>query len=117
MQLQLEIGLSFQDLSITETIEKLLFLGHAAQASKVKYELGVSDLRYAHLCLTAIVTGQRWHELESFVKTYPKFPYKPIIDSIMKTDHLDVAVSYISMLGKNPTLKRDVQNYLERFPS
>jgi hypothetical protein len=84
IKLQQEAGQSFSNLSVTETIEKCLSIGLRNQASKVKHDFGISELRFAHLDLACIIKGQKWNELEVFQKLYPKFPYTPVIDGLMK---------------------------------
>jgi hypothetical protein len=84
IKLQQEAGQSFSNLSVAETIEKCLSIGLRNHALKVKNDFAISELRFAHVDLACIIKGQKWNELEVFLKIYPKFPYKPVIDGLMK---------------------------------
>ncbi|KAL2918872.1 Vacuolar protein sorting-associated protein 16 [Polyrhizophydium stewartii] len=59
-------GQVFMNLSVTETIQKLLVLGHSSRASKLKGDMFVDNKRYAWLELAAIIQTENWDQLDKF---------------------------------------------------
>lgn len=113
--LQLEIGQVFSDLSVTQTIEKCLNLGYRAQAAKVRYDFGVSDMRFAHLELASLLHLEKWQDVEQFVKMYPRFPYQPLLDGLLRNDKIDSAIAYVDYLPRGTSLRREIRSYIEQW--
>ncbi|ORY47768.1 hypothetical protein BCR33DRAFT_677973 [Rhizoclosmatium globosum] len=62
--LEREIGEMFVGMTVTETVYKLLVLGHANRAAKVKTDLKVPEKRFAWLKVKALVEQRNWDALD-----------------------------------------------------
>lgn len=68
--LEKEIGQSFVDLSIYQTIYKCLLLNQRAHAAKIKYDMKMSDKRFAYLDLKCLIEQKSWSGLEAVQTTH-----------------------------------------------
>ncbi|KAJ3195190.1 hypothetical protein HK101_000900 [Irineochytrium annulatum] len=86
-KLEKETGHSFFDMSISQTIFKLLLLGHFDRAKKMKSDLKVPEKRFLWLKLKALIEQRNWDGLDKFVKESSKqLSVGNIVESLIKAD-------------------------------
>ncbi|KAJ3299233.1 hypothetical protein HK104_009629 [Borealophlyctis nickersoniae] len=112
--LERETAHAFTDLSISETIFKLLLLGHANRAAKVKSDFKVPDKRFWWLKVKALIQSHNWEALEKFAKSNQKFGFVGIVDTLIRAGALSQAQKYVEMMVRaGGQQEKEAQPYLE----
>ncbi|KAJ3045631.1 hypothetical protein HK097_001142, partial [Rhizophlyctis rosea] len=112
--LERETAHEFMNLSVSETIFKLILLGHANRAAKVKSDFKVSDKRFWWLKIRALIQSHSWDALEKFAKANQKFGYVGIVDTLISVGALAQAQKYVEiMVRSGGQQEKEAQGYLE----
>ncbi|KAJ3040033.1 hypothetical protein HDV00_011482 [Rhizophlyctis rosea] len=112
--LERETAHEFLNLSLSETIFKLILLGHANRAAKLKSDFKMGDKRFWWLKIRGLIQSHNWEALEKFAKTNQKFGYVGIVDTLISAGALSQAQKYVEMMVRaGGQQERDAQQYLE----
>ncbi|KAJ3016347.1 hypothetical protein HKX48_004066 [Thoreauomyces humboldtii] len=115
-----ELGQDYLGLSVSETIAKLLELGHASKASKVKSDMKVPDKRFWWLKTRSLVHSQDWEGLEKFAKSNSKLGYAGIVDMLVRvktTSATAQAQKYVEFMRKaGGAQEREAQQFADVLP-
>ncbi|KND02893.1 tethering complex subunit VPS16 [Spizellomyces punctatus DAOM BR117] len=108
---------TFLDLTISETISKLLILGHGNRAAKVKADFKVPEKRFWWLKVKALVQSSNWDGLEKFAKTTTKYGYTGIVDTLLRANTPAAtaqAQKYVQMMVKaGGQQEKDAQQFID----
>merc|ERR1719238_512038 len=87
---------AFVDLSVSETLFKLVMIGNYKKASKLQSEFKIPANRFWHLKVAALAKRGKWDTLQRFANE-KKSPigYKPFADACIDAHQFDEAVPYI----------------------
>ncbi|KAJ3059121.1 Vacuolar protein sorting-associated protein 16 [Rhizoclosmatium hyalinum] len=86
-------------MTVTETVYKLLVLGHANRAAKVKTDLKVPEKRFAWLKVKALVEQRNWDALDKFVKANQKMmPLSSVVEVLQQKNEVVQARIYADLL-------------------
>lgn len=87
------------DVSLTDTLYKLIVLGQSKRASKIKSDFKVPDKRYWWIKIKALIQIKDWVSLEKFAKE-KKSPigYTPFVDECLQIGEIKEAEKYIPMI-------------------
>ncbi|KAI8809803.1 Vps16, N-terminal region-domain-containing protein [Cladochytrium replicatum] len=113
IQLERDVGHSFMNLSLSETIFKCLLLGHGNRAAKLKSDYKVPDKRFWWLKIKALIKTQNWDGLKKFARSNQRFGFSGIIDSLIKANHITQAQHFLEILIKTGGPEKDA--YAERY--
>lgn len=91
-----DLGESFDGLSVTETIAKLVKTGQSSCAAKIKGEHKISDRRFWWIKLRALAERRDWDEIDQFSKS-KKSPigYEPFFQECLDAGNNRQAAKYI----------------------
>mmetsp|Transcript_7660 Transcript_7660/g.11599 ORF Transcript_7660/g.11599 Transcript_7660/m.11599 type:complete len:895 (+) Transcript_7660:85-2769(+) len=92
---------AFTDLSVNETIVKLIKLGHTDRAVRIRKEFAVPEKRYWHIQVRALAEEEDWGGLWNLAtsKRVPPIGYEPFIESCIENKAITEAVKYIKKLS------------------
>ncbi|KAJ3186648.1 hypothetical protein HDU85_007468 [Gaertneriomyces sp. JEL0708] len=115
--LERESGHVFLDLTLSQTIFKMLVLGLGSKAAKVKSEFRVPDRRFWWLKIKALVQTSNWDGLEKFAKSTPKLPASHILDVLIRAGTSAAfaqAKKYVDVMVKaGGAQEKEAQAFLE----
>ncbi|KAJ3415205.1 hypothetical protein HDV05_005345 [Chytridiales sp. JEL 0842] len=98
-----DTGHSFFNLTVSQTIYKLLILGHGNRAAKLKSDLKVPEKRYLWIKARVLVEQRNWEGLDKFIKSSTKFvSLAAIVELLIKSNELQQAKVYAETLAKTP---------------
>ncbi|CAD6994611.1 unnamed protein product [Ceratitis capitata] len=88
--------ITFNGLSIHDTIKQLLEIGELKEAEKIKSDFKVPDKRFWWLRIITMSEKYKWDDLEKFAKS-KKSPigYEPFVEVCLKQNNLHEARKYI----------------------
>jgi vacuolar protein sorting-associated protein 16 len=94
--LEAKLGTKLVDCSLSETIYRVVALGHMKRAAKIKSEFKVPDKRYYWIKIRALADSKSWEELAKFAKERrPPIGFRPFADVCMRAQVLSEAARYI----------------------
>ncbi|KAJ3335380.1 hypothetical protein HDU93_005657, partial [Gonapodya sp. JEL0774] len=96
--LEKEFGRPFVDATVSETVYRLLVMGQASRAQKVRGDMKVGDKRFWWLKLKALVRTSNWEELEKFARTKSPIGYGPFVDECLKVNATKEAIKYVDRI-------------------
>lgn len=99
-------GASFTDLSVAQTIKKLMNLGDWKVAEKMKSDFKVSDRKYWWLQIQVLADQSRWEDLEKLSRG-KKSPigYEPFVELCLKYEKPEEAKKYLARCRDDQKLK------------
>ncbi|KAJ3135793.1 hypothetical protein HK100_002286 [Physocladia obscura] len=99
--LEKDTGEVFCNLSISETIYKLLILGYTNNAAKLKSDLKVPDRRYLWLKLRAFVETANWEGVDKLLKSNGKIiAIDSVVDLLLEKGEIAQAKIYQEQLRR-----------------
>mmetsp|Transcript_2610 Transcript_2610/g.3810 ORF Transcript_2610/g.3810 Transcript_2610/m.3810 type:complete len:873 (+) Transcript_2610:103-2721(+) len=113
--LEASLGTKLIDCSLSETLYRIIALGHFKRAAKIKSEFKLPDKRFWWIKIKALAQTQNWEELATFAKE-KRSPvgYKPFADVCIEGGVNSEAARYISRIAD----ESDQLNYwirIQRF--
>mmetsp|Transcript_7157 Transcript_7157/g.13240 ORF Transcript_7157/g.13240 Transcript_7157/m.13240 type:complete len:908 (+) Transcript_7157:258-2981(+) len=92
---------SFIDLSVSETIAKLIRLGHTDKANRIRKEFAVPDKRYWHIQVKTLAEELDWNGLSALASSRrsPPIGWEPFIEACVDNEAISEAVKYVSKLS------------------
>ncbi|KXS16595.1 hypothetical protein M427DRAFT_110909 [Gonapodya prolifera JEL478] len=109
--LEKEFGRPFLDATISDTVYRLLVMGQASRAQKIRADFKVPDKRFWWLKLKALVRTSNWEELDRFSRTKSPIGFAPFVDECLKVNAPKEAAKYVDRI-EPPDLRAQ---YLERI--
>jgi len=98
---EIDFKVSFVDLSINQTLAKLIKYGHTDRASRLRKEFQVPEKRFCHIQVKTLAKEQDWSGLAALASTRraPSIGYEPFIEACIENKAITEAVKYISKLS------------------
>ncbi|CAD5122098.1 DgyrCDS10548 [Dimorphilus gyrociliatus] len=95
-RLEVDFSQSYIDLSLNQTITKLIGEGRFKLADQLKKDFKISEKSYYYIKVEALAESDRWSELEDFGKA-KKSPigYEHFVEMCIKYNKLDIAEKYV----------------------
>ena len=101
MSLEREYNQSFLNLTLKETLFKVLLLGHSLKAMKIKSDFKVPDKSFWWIKTRVLIQSQNWDGLDKFVKSTPKFGLLSVVELLVQNGHRNQARMYSDLLLKS----------------
>lgn len=97
---------SFRNLSVSQTVRKLLQLGDLRVAEKVRNEFKVTDRKWWWLQIEVMAEQNQWEQLEKFAKA-KKSPvgYEPFVEVCVRHGKNREAIKYIPRCRDDQKIK------------
>jgi hypothetical protein len=100
--LEAEYNDKFVELSLAETLEKLIVLGQMKRASKIRSDFKVSDKKYWWIAVKAMAIAKDWEGLERFGRDKSPVGYLPFVEVCVDFDRQKEAVEIYLPKIKDP---------------
>eukprot|EP00467_Chlorarachnion_reptans_P007458 CAMPEP_0114507372 /NCGR_PEP_ID=MMETSP0109-20121206/11975_1 /TAXON_ID=29199 /ORGANISM="Chlorarachnion reptans, Strain CCCM449" /LENGTH=854 /DNA_ID=CAMNT_0001686121 /DNA_START=234 /DNA_END=2798 /DNA_ORIENTATION=- len=98
---QIDFKKPFIDLSVNQTLAKLIRLGHTDRASRIRKEFAVPEKRYWHIQVQTLAKEKDFNGLNQLAQSRrtPPIGFEPFIEACVENEAYTEAVKYISKLS------------------
>jgi hypothetical protein len=121
LRLERDLGISFTDLTLIESILKCFNLTQPVRANKFKTEFKINDKKYllvnrfSMLEYRGLVETQNWDLMEVFVRAHQKFSYRFGLDLLFSKGYHTQSYKFVDAYNPGTIVQREARAYQEEW--